>query len=88
MEKPRVSGGVQIEELGSEVVVCHPEAFKVFHLNNLAALILYHCDGNRSPDEIVREVGGLVRGAEAGMVERDVLRTLETLKQHKILVDA
>jgi hypothetical protein len=88
MEKPRVSDAVQIEELGSEIVVCHPGQSRVFHLNDLASLILYHCDGSRSPDEIVREVGGLVRGAEAGTIEQDVLRTLETLKQEKILVDA
>lgn len=88
MEKPRVSGAVQIEELGAEVLVCHPETSRVVHLNGLAALILYHCDGSRSPGEIVRDIGGLVQGAEAGTVERDVLRTLETLKREKVLVDA
>jgi len=88
MEKPRVSGVVQIEELGNEAVVCHPETSRVVHLNPLATLILYHCDGRRSPGDIVREVGRLVEGVDAGTLARDVLHTLESLARERVLVDA
>lgn len=88
MKRPRVSDAVQIEELGTEAVVCHPETSRVVRLNELATLILYHCDGRRSPGDIVREVGRLVQGAETGALERDVLQTLESLERERVLVDA
>jgi PqqD family protein of HPr-rel-A system len=86
MTNPRLREGVDCRQLDAELVVFDAASGRTFRLSETAALILLFCDGEHSPEEILSELRGLVRGGDAQTVAGDVERTLAELRAQGLIV--
>ena len=85
MTRPRLVTGarLQYDDVRSEHVLLIPEG--AVRLNPTAAEVLGLCDGERSLDDIVRELSSRYDGAD---VRDDVVELVDALEQKGLVVDA
>jgi len=86
MRKPRLSDTVTTQELDGEVVVLDQASSRLFHLNGMAGLILFHCDGEHTETDIVESLRQTVEGADPKLLARDVAETLDFLEREKVVL--
>ena len=81
---PTLTPGLEVRDVGDEVLVYDRRHDKVHVLNRTAGFVLGLCDGSRSTPEIANAFRAAY-GGDAETVDRDVTAVLTTLANEQLL---
>ena len=81
-EIPKLKSGVYLKDLGGRKLLLIPEGY--VELNETAYAILSKCDGNKSIEDIVKELKGMYAGSE-GQIREDVIEVFMELHKEALI---
>jgi pyrroloquinoline quinone biosynthesis protein D len=84
-DRPRLAPGVRLRWEGSDGEYLLLSSESELRLNETAALVLALCDGVRTVDELVGELGTRFPGEPEGRVKREALDLLANLTSRGLL---
>lgn len=74
-------------EIDGDLVLYDPQTDSTFLLNRVSAAIWDLCDGERSAEDIAREIAGAYTGRETDEVLRDTREALDQLRSEHIVAE-
>ena len=77
--------GVACEDLDGELMALAPTTARLFRLSSVGGLILLHCDGRHSEDDIVDLVLARTRGADRKRIVADVAAFLSRMRREELV---
>jgi pyrroloquinoline quinone biosynthesis protein D len=83
ISRPRLAAGCRWAGEGEKRMVVFPEG--ALRLQGTARAVLERCDGNRTFEQIVQELGAAYSASDSAKIRQDAIAFLERLQQKRLV---